>query len=468
MGDGFKDECGVFGIFGHPEAARLTYLGLYRLQHRGHEAAGIVTASPTGFRSIKSQGHVADVFDEEVLERLEGSSAIGHVRYSTAGESSVANAQPISIDCKFGEIGVCHNGNLVNAPLLRQNLVNEGSIFGTTSDTEVILHLFARSVQRTAEDALLDSLRPLQGAFTLLCLTSEALYGVRDPRGFRPLVLGKLGTSHVLCSETCALDLINAEYIREVSAGEVLVIDRDGVRSLRPFSPAPHSYCIFEHVYFSRPDSVVFGRSVYQSRIEMGRRLAREAPVAADVVVPVPDSGIIAAMGYSKESGIPLELGLIRNHFVGRTFIEPRQSIRHFGVKVKLNPVRSVLEGRRVVLVDDSIVRGTTSKKIVKMIRNAGAREIHLRISSPPTTGPCYYGIDTPRSEELIASSKSVDEITRFLRADSLRYLSHEALIASVKGEDQHFCSACFSGQYPIPVSEEEQEQMQLFEKVRD
>ncbi len=468
---GFREECGLFGILAHPEASRLTYLGLYALQHRGQEAAGIVAGSTEGLKIHKALGHVAEVFDELSLGRLEGDRAIGHVRYSTAGSNTAVNAQPILIDSKFGEIALCHNGNLVNAHLLRTDLVRRGSIFRTTSDTEVILHLLARSEQEEVIDAMVDALTPVAGAFTLLFLTPEALIGVRDARGFRPLVLGRLGESHILCSETCALDLIDASFVREIEPGEMLVIDREGVRSLQPFSTAPPSPCVFEHVYFARPDSTVFGRSVYRSRIDMGKRLAREQPADADVVVPVPDSGLFAAMGYSQESGLPLEFGLIRNHYVGRTFIEPRQSIRHFGVKVKLNPVRSVLEGRRVVLVDDSIVRGTTSQKIVRLVRAAGAKEVHLRISCPPTIGPCYYGIDTPQREELIAASHSIPEITRFIGADSLGYLSHEGLLASVgaaREGEARYCSACFTGDYPVPLPEEGREQLRLFEKVRD
>lgn len=470
---GFKDECGVFGIFGHPEAARMAYLGLYALQHRGQEAAGIVTSgrpagAGSGFRSRKKKGYVADIFDAKALEKLDGTHAIGHTRYSTAGESNNANIQPIYIECKFGEIAVCHNGNLVNAHILRHELVERGSIFRTTSDTEVILHLYAQSMQRNREDAIFDAVRTVVGAFSLLFLTEDALIGVRDPRGFRPLILGKLGDSYVLCSETCALDLIEAEYVREVEPGEMVVIDGSGVRSQRPFPAAPHSQCIFEHIYFSRPDSTVFGRDVHPTRVEMGRQLAREAPVDADVVVPVPDSGLVAAIGYSHESGLPLELGLIRNHYVGRTFIEPRQSIRNFGVKIKLNPVRSVIENRRVVLIDDSIVRGTTSRKIVSMIRDAGASEVHFRVSSPPTTGPCHYGIDTPKREELIASNHTVDEIAAHIGADSLGYLSHEGLLSTVGEERGHYCSACFSGEYPVALPDLDREQLKLFAKTRD
>jgi len=465
---GFKDECAVFGIYGHPDASRVTYLGLYALQHRGQEAAGIVTSGESGFRGRKKKGYVADVFDAKALEKLDGPLAIGHTRYSTSGESNNANIQPIYIECKFGEIAVCHNGNLVNAHLLRHELVERGSIFRTTSDTEVILHLYAKSMQRSREDAIFDAVRTVAGAFSLLFLTKDALIGVRDPRGFRPLILGKLGTSHVLCSETCALDLIDAEYVREIEPGEMVVIDEGGVRSLRPFTAAPASHCIFEHVYFARPDSTVFGRDVHTTRVAMGRQLARERPADADVVVPVPDSGVVAAVGYSQESGLPLEFGLIRNHYVGRTFIEPRQSIRHFGVKVKLNPVRSVIENRRVVLIDDSIVRGTTSRKIVGMIRSAGASEVHFRVSSPPTTGPCHYGIDTPQRDELIAANHSVEEIAQFIGADTVGYLSREGLLSAVEDDRERYCDACFSGNYPIELPNERRDQLKLFAKTRD
>jgi amidophosphoribosyltransferase len=466
---GFKDECGIFGIFGHPEAAAVTYLGLYALQHRGQEAAGIATSGrESGFRTRKARGYVADVFDADALEKLGGPNAIGHTRYSTAGANTDENIQPVHIECKFGEIAVCHNGNLVNAHLLRHELVQEGSIFRTTSDTEVVLHLYARSTQKERIDAIFDAIRRIEGAFSLLFLTEDALYGVRDPRGFRPLVVGKLKDDYVLCSETCALDLIDAEYVREVEPGEMVVIDRNGLRSMRPFAETPPAHCIFEHVYFARPDSRVFGRDVHQTRLALGRQLAREAPADADVVVPVPDSGTVAAVGYSQESGLPIEFGLIRNHYVGRTFIEPRQSIRHFGVKVKLNPVRSVIEGRRIVLIDDSIVRGTTSRKIVGMVRHAGAKEVHLRISSPPTTGPCYYGIDTPKREELIAATHSIAEIAKFVGADSVGYLSHEGLLSAVAEDRDRYCSACFSGNYPVPLPEEGRDQLKLFEKVRE
>ena len=457
--DGFRDECGVVGVWDHPEAARLAYLGLYALQHRGQEAAGIVAASPgrAGLVGVNGPGHVADVFDVGALDALAGRAAIGHTRYSTAGESSPENIQPIQIQCKFGHIAVCHNGNLVNAHLLRRRLVDRGSIFRTTSDTEVLVHLFAKSGQTEELEAVAEAVRQAEGAFSLLFLTEDALYAVRDPRGFRPLILGKVGGGHVVCSETCALDLLDAEYIRDLEPGELIRIDADGIRSLRVFEEQPVSQCIFEHVYFARPDSRVFGRDVYRTRIALGRSLAKLTGVEADVVVPVPDSGLIAALGYSQAAGIPMEMGLIRNHYVGRTFIEPRQSIRNFGVRVKLNPVASVLRGRRVILIDDSIVRGTTSRKLVQLARNAGATEVHFRVSSPPTTGPCHYGIDTPLRSELIAASQSVEQIRRYLEADSLAYLPLEALEESVEEDRDRYCTACFSGKYPLPVPEPDQ-----------
>jgi amidophosphoribosyltransferase len=463
--DRFHDHCGLFGVFGHPDAARLTYLGLYALQHRGQESAGIVTSDGQRLRLEKGMGLVSDVFSEPRLDALPGSRAMGHVRYSTAGDTVTANAQPIVIDCHRGPIALAHNGNIVNAALLRHELEAAGSIFQSTSDTEVILHLYARSHREKLEDAIAASLSKVMGAFSLLFLTPDALVAARDPWGFRPLVIGKLGEATVVASETCALDLIDAAYVRDVEPGEVVVIDKDGLRSFRPFPPEPVRQCIFEHVYFARPDSLVFGRNVLATRAAMGRQLAREAPADADIVVPVPDSGMGAALGYAEESGLPFQWGLIRNHYVGRTFIEPRQSIRSFGVKIKLNPVRSVLEGRRVVLIDDSIVRGTTSRKIVGMVREGGAREVHLRISSPPTTGPCYYGIDTPTREELIAANQPVEEIRRWVGADSLAYLSQEGLLAAVADADgQRHCTACFSGRYPVAVSQADA-QLALFAK---
>jgi len=464
--DRFHDKCGLFGVYGHPEAAHLTYLGLYALQHRGQESAGIVASDGQRLHLEKGMGLVNDIFVDGKLEGLVGDRAMGHVRYSTAGDTVAANAQPILIECHRGPIALGHNGNLVNAALLRHELEAAGSIFQSTSDTEVILHLYARSHRERLEDAIAASLSKVMGAFSLLFLTQEALVAARDPWGFRPLVIGRLEGATIICSETCALDLIDAEYVRDVEPGELVVVDRDGLRSFHPFPPEPARQCVFEHVYFARPDSQVFGRNVLASRLLLGRQLAREAPAAADIVVPVPDSGMGAALGYSEESGLPFQWGLIRNHYVGRTFIEPKQSIRSFGVKIKLNPVRSILEGKRVVLIDDSIVRGTTSRKIVGMVREAGAREVHMRISSPPTIGPCYYGIDTPTRGELIAATHSVEEIRKSIGADSLAYLSHEGLLAAVGDPaGQRHCTACFSGRYPVAVSQSEDWQLALFKK---
>ncbi|HEY2904905.1 MAG TPA: amidophosphoribosyltransferase [Vicinamibacterales bacterium] len=464
--DKFREECGVFGIFGHPEAANMTYLGLYALQHRGQESAGIAATDGTHVRVSREMGYVADVFDGETLSRLPGTAAIGHVRYSTAGESKLSNAQPILIDCNHGQIALCHNGNLVNARELRDDLVRQGSIFQSSSDTEVILHLYARSKASTVEDAIVESVKQVQGAFSLALLTRDRLVAVRDPHAFRPLALGRLGDAVVVASETCAMDLIGATYVRDVEPGEVLVVSAEGMRSIRPFPPAPLAHCIFEHVYFARPDSYVFGKSVNEVRTELGRNLAREQPVDADVIVPVPDSGVCAAVGYADESGVPLRMGLIRNHYVGRTFIQPQQSIRHFGVKVKLNPVRSILEGKRVVLVDDSIVRGTTSRKIVKMVRAAGAKEVHVRISCPPTISPCFYGVDTPSKSELIAATHTLDEITKFLDADSVGYLSMEGLLSTVGSIRGSYCSSCYTGVYPVEFPRDEASYLQLALKL--
>jgi amidophosphoribosyltransferase len=466
--DRFHDKCGLFGIFGHPEAAHLAYLGLYALQHRGQESAGIVASDGVQLRLEKGMGLVNDIFVDGKLDGLTGDRAMGHVRYSTAGDTVKVNAQPILIECHRGPIALGHNGNLVNAPLLRHELEAAGSIFQSTSDTEVILHLYARSHRERLEDAIAASLSKVMGAFSLLFLTPDALVAARDPWGFRPLVIGRLEGATIITSETCALDLIDAEYVRDVEPGELVVVDRNGLRSFRPFPQEPARQCVFEHVYFARPDSRVFGRNVLESRLLLGRHLAREAPADADIVVPIPDSGMGAALGYSQESGLPFQWGLIRNHYVGRTFIEPKQSIRSFGVKIKLNPVRGVLEGKRVVLIDDSIVRGTTSKKIVGMVRAAGAAEVHMRVSSPPTTGPCYYGIDTPLKSELIASRNSVEEIRAYVGADSLAYLSQEGLLKAVGDvEGQRHCTACFSGRYPVAVSQPEDWQLKLFEKAR-
>ena len=462
MLDKFKDECGVFGIFGNPEAANLTYLGLYSLQHRGQESAGIVTADGEKMHLSRAMGHVAEAFDERALEGLPGHIAIGHTRYSTAGESKLLNAQPILIDCAHGQIAVAHNGNLVNARELRDRLVRDGSIFQTGSDTEVILHLYARSREHTIEDALVESISQVTGAFSLVLVTKNQLIAARDPHGFRPLALGRLGDAYIVCSETCAMDLIGATYVRDVEPGEVVIIGDGGLRSIRPFPPAPLAHCVFEHVYFARPDSYVFGESVNEMRTEFGRRLARESGVPADVVVPIPDSGTCPATGFAEASGVTMQMGLIRNHYVGRTFIQPQQAIRHFSVRIKLNPVRSILEGRRVILIDDSIVRGTTSRKIVKMVRAAGAREVHMRIACPPTISPCFYGVDTPSRSELIAATQSLDQIRDFIEADTLAYLSLEGLLRAVRPDSQSYCTSCYTGKYPVALPRDEHAYLQL------
>lgn len=446
--DKLKEECGIFGIVSHPDAARMAYLGIYALQHRGQESAGIVSSDRRKLHLEKGMGYVADIFSASRLERLRGTSALGHVRYSTAGESAAWNAQPILIDCWRGPIALAHNGNLTNAANLRHELERDGAIFHSTSDSEVILHLISRSRRRTLPEAFVEALRTVEGAYSLALMTPEYMLVARDPHGFRPLSVGRVDESYVIASETCAFDLINAEYIRDVQPGEILRIEEDTLEPQLPLPKEQPAFCIFEHIYFSRPDSLVFGRTVNTSRREMGKHLAREHGVEADVVVPVPDSGVSSAIGYSQESGIPLEFGLIRNHYIGRTFIEPKQSIRNFGVKVKLNPVREILRDKRIVLVDDSIVRGTTSKKIVQIVRSAGAKEIHVRITAPPIVSPCYYGIDIPTRHELIASTKSVEEICQFLGADSLGYLSLDAVLKAVQ-DSRNYCSACFTGRYP-------------------
>jgi len=450
--------CGVVGVYGHPEAANLAYLGLYALQHRGQESAGIVATDGEKLRYVREMGHVNDIFTANRLKDLKGHAAIGHVRYSTAGDSSKKNAQPIVVDYAGGAVAIGHNGNLVNAVELRERLEAEGSIFTTTADTECIVHLIAHSRERTLPDRAADALRQVRGAYSLVFLTENSLVAVRDPMGFRPLVLGKSKNAWVVSSETCAFELLEAEFVRDVEPGEMIIIDERGVHSRKPFGEQPRHRCVFEWVYFARPDSTIDGTSVYRARERMGRRLAVEHPVPADVVIPVPDSGVAAAIGYARESGIPYDQGLMRSHYMGRTFIEPSQQIRHFGVKLKLSPVREVLNGKRVVVVDDSIVRGTTSRKIVEMIRGAGASEVHMRISSPPTKGPCHYGIDTPTREELIASSRTPDEIRQFVGADSLGYLSLEGLHESVngagEGPKEGFCNACFSNVYPITIQQ--------------
>ena len=455
--DKLGEECGVFGVMSHPEAARIVYLGLYALQHRGQASAGIVTSEGKKLYIEKGMGYVADLFNEARLERLPGCAGLGHVRYPTAGKNTVQNAQPVVVDCWRGPLGLAHNGNLTNARELRRELERDGAIFHSTGDSEVIMHLMSRSRRHTVREAFIEALLQIRGAYSLVVLTPEYLLAARDPHGFRPLCLGRVDGAYVVASETCALDLINAEYIRDVEPGEVIRIknkdDGEGnvIESQMPLPKMKSAFCVFEHIYFGRPDSLVFGRTVNTSRKEMGRLLALEHPVDADVVVPIPDSGAAAAIGFSQESGIPLEFGLTRNHYVGRTFIEPKQSIRNFGVKVKLNPVRDILREKRVVLVDDSIVRGTTSRKIVEIVRAAGAREIHMRITSPPVIAPCYYGIDIPTRQELIGSTKSVEEIRDHIGADSLGYLSLESTLRSVDDRDQ-YCSACFTDNYPTEV----------------
>ena len=455
--DKFREECGVIAIYAHPEAEKLAYLGLHSLQHRGQESAGIVTSDGMSLHMHKAMGLVADIFTEDVLSRLVGKLAIGHTRYSTCGDSALLNAQPILVQSNKGVIAVAHNGNLVNAQDIRSRLESQGSIFQTSSDTEVLVHLIALSREHTLPEAMADALRRVEGAFSLLMISTDRIFAARDPRGFRPLAMGRIRAlpgekqdTVVFASETCAFDLIGASYERDVKPGELIVVGPEGLSSRFYAAAAPQSSCIFEHVYFSRPDSTVFGRPVDQSRDALGRQLARQAPAEADIVVPVPDSGVSAAMGYAEESGLPFRFGLIRNHYVGRTFIEPSQSVRDFGVKLKLNPVRSVLEGKRVVLIDDSIVRGTTSRKIVRMIRSAGAREVHMRISCPPTISPCFYGVDTPSKSQLIAANKSIEEIREYIGADSLAYLSLEGLKkACGDGEKTTYCTACYTGKYP-------------------
>ncbi|MGB6109627.1 MAG: amidophosphoribosyltransferase [Acidobacteriaceae bacterium] len=453
--DKLREECGVVAIHNHPDAARQAYLALYSLQHRGQESAGIATADHENLWNIKGMGLVAEIFTDDVLAKLPGSLAIGHTRYSTTGDSALLNAQPIRVDSTKGLIAIAHNGNLVHLGNLRTQLEREGAIFQTTSDSEIIVQLIAHSKEPTLIDAIADSLRQVEGAFSIVMMTRDRIFAARDPRGFRPLSMGRIANADgtetiVFASETCAFDLLRATYDREVKPGELVMVSREGVTCRQFSSGVPQASCVFEHVYFSRPDSRVFGRWVQESREEMGRQLARESGVEADLVVPVPDSGVTAAIGYAAESGIPFRFGLIRNHYVGRTFIEPEQRVRDFGVKLKLNPVRNLLEGKRVILIDDSIIRGTTSRKIVRMVRGAGATEVHLRISCPPTTSPCFYGVDTPSKRELIAANQSVQEICEFIEADSLAYLSLEGLLQACHGEENNsYCTACYTGVYP-------------------
>ncbi|GAB4431927.1 MAG: amidophosphoribosyltransferase [bacterium] len=460
----WKEECGIFGIYNNREAANLTYLGLYALQHRGQESAGIATFDGKCIHSHRQMGLVADIFKQHILDNLKGHTAIGHVRYSTAGSSNEKNCQPFLMEYSLGGLAIAHNGNLINDMAIRKRLVDSGSLFQSNSDTEVIMHLMARSPLPTAEERLIDALRQIKGAYCLVILTENKLIATRDPYGFRPLVLGRLANSYVVASETCAFDLIEAEFIREIEPGEVLIIDENGIKSLFPFDAKPKKQCIFEFIYFARPDSHIFGENVYMVRKKLGELLCMENVPDADMVVPVPDSGIPAAIGYANTAKLPLELGLIRNHYVGRTFIEPKQSIRHFGVKIKLNVSPDILKNKKVVVIDDSIVRGTTSRKIIKMVRNGGAKEVHFRISSPPIISPCYYGIDTPTHKELIANSHTIEEINRYITSDTLSYLSIDALRSSVKNPDD-FCYACFTAKYPIDFPQEELEQLKLFRR---
>ena len=456
--DRFHDECGVVAIYGHPEASKLAYLGLYALQHRGQESAGICTTDGREVYTRKEMGHVADIFTKPVLATLPGELAIGHTRYSTAGDTVLLNAQPFSVSCKKGKVAIAHNGNITNATELRADLARHGAVFQASSDTEVILHLVAHSSERTLSGALRDAMLQLEGAFSLVFLAQDRIIVARDPHGFRPLAVGEMEVSggrkcYVFASETCAFDLIGAVYLHDVDPGEMVIVGPEGVTRERWAPARPRAQCVFEHVYFARPDSLVFGRPVAESRENLGRLLARECPADADLVVPVPDSGVAAAIGYSAESGLPFRHALIRNHYVGRTFIEPSQAIRDFGVKLKLNPVRYLLQGRRVVLVDDSLVRGTTSRKIVRMVRQAGVREVHLRISCPPTVSPCFYGVDTPTRSELIASNHDVEGIRRFVEADSVGYLSLASLRSAVDDSERHeYCYACYTGDYPTEL----------------
>ena len=447
-----KDECGVCGIFGHPDAARLTYFGLYALQHRGQESTGIVTSDGNKISQHKAMGLVPEVFTEEILKSLKGHLSVGHVRYSTTGASQVLNAQPFTVNHKGGTLAIAHNGNLVNTREIRDELEESGSIFQTTMDTEVVVHLLVRNSFKGLEAAITETFSRVKGAYSLVLMTQDQLVAVRDPGGFRPLCLGQLNNgSYIVASETCALDLVEAQYVRDIEPGEILIIDKNGLKSLFPWPEQKHSFCIFEHVYFARPDSDIFGMNVYQSRKEMGKILAREFHIQADLVMPFPDSGNYAAIGYSQESGIPLEMGVIRNHYVGRTFIQPTQSMRDFSVRVKLNPVRSFLEGKKVIVIEDSIIRGTTGRSRIRSLREVGVKEVHMLISCPPTRHPCYYGIDFPSNTELIASMKSVEETRQFLDLDTLYYLSLEGMIKATGADADIFCKACFDGKYPVP-----------------
>jgi len=453
MLDKFHDECGVVGVYGHPDAANLAYLGLYALQHRGQESAGIAASSNGKMHLEVGMGLVADVFSDVRLKKLPGNIAVGHNRYSTTGVSRVKNAQPCLIEYSGGTMAMGHNGNLVNASEIRKELGVAGAIFQSTNDSEVIVHLMAQSRRNSFVDRAVAALSQVKGAYSIVLMSENELVAARDPQGFRPLCLGKLDGAYIVASESCVMDLVEAEFIREIEPGELILINQFGVKSFHPFQKASTKQCVFEHIYFSRPDSYLFGHSVYSTRKLMGKALAREKPVEADVVVPVPDSGVISAMGYSEEAKIPFQMGLIRNHYVGRTFIEPQSQIRNFGVKIKLNAVKPVIEGKRVIIIDDSIVRGTTSKKIVRMLREVGAREVHVRISSPPTTHSCFYGIDTPTKGELIASNMDIDQTCKYLGADSLHYISLEKMLEIFGEQKDDFCAACFDGRYPVDVT---------------
>ncbi len=458
--DKLHEECGVFGIYGEDDAAARTALGLHALQHRGQEAAGLVTFDGEQFHAHRDQGHVGDIFSSEaVIGRLPGHAAIGHVRYSTTGDTVLRNVQPLFAELNFGGFALAHNGNLTNARGLRRELVQRGSLFQSTTDTEVIIHLMATSDAGGLLERMIAALLRIEGAYSLVALTDSCVIGIRDPLGVRPLVLGRLGDSHIVTSETCALDIIGADFVRDVEPGEMVVLDASGVHSLRPFPATQRRFCIFEYIYFARPDSVVEGESVYQARKRIGAELARETHVDADVVIPVPDSGVPAAIGYSEESGIAFEVGIVRNHYVGRTFIEPAQQIRHLGVKLKHNANRAMIAGKRVILVDDSIVRGTTSTKIVEMVRAAGATEVHMRIAAPPTTHSCFYGIDTPQREELLASALDVEGMARHIDVDTLAFISIDGLYRAMgeagrNPERPQYCDACFTGNYPIRLTD--------------
>ena len=466
MLDKLHEECGVVGVYGHPEAANLVYLGLYALQHRGQESAGIVASTHSKMRLEVGMGLVADVFDPIRILKLPGPLAIGHNRYSTAGKSELVNAQPCMINYAAGSLALAHNGNLVNAQTIRKELGSKGAIFQSTNDSEVIVHLMAQSKAETFVDQAAEALRQVSGAYSLVLMTKTELVAARDPHGFRPLCLGKLDGAYIVASETCVMDLIEAEFIREVEPGELILINDQGIQSFFPFKKVETKHCVFEHIYFARPDSFIFGEHVYTARKNMGRAMAQESPADVDLIVPVPDSGVVSAMGFAEESGIPFEMGLIRNHYVGRTFIEPQSQIRHFGVKLKLNPVKEIIAGKRIAIIDDSIVRGTTARKIVKMLRDAGAKEVHLRISAPPILHSCFYGIDTPTKEELIAHTHDLEETRQYLAADSLAYLSLEKMMEVLENGKKKFCSACFDGNYPIPITDNKTDtsQMGLFD----